>query len=769
MKNKALTEIKETGQVDIKELFKILGRYKFFIPFIALLFGLAFGAYAYYQQNEYVSNTVVSIGAQQKSGAQKEDLLSMALGGSTVNLDTEIGIMTSRHIALNTLKKVDVTHKYYAINGFKRPVELYKNLPFEVIMIKGFNTPFTIYPIDNKTYKLEASGKDKNGTTWDENGIYTYNKEIKNAHYSFTLLSKDVNVLNAEKYRFIVLDTNKAVEYLYKHLNVEQLTEKSSLINIVYSDNVPLRTKDVANALATSYIQYAIESKTAEASSILEFIDQQLADIDNGLKESENELEQYKESISTVSLESKAKDIVEKLSDSEAELRKIEIKKKMLGTIYKKVKAGRNLETLSVSGLNLDESLDVLITKLQDALLERRPLLQAYTSKHRKVLSINRVINQLKKMIRINIETLKTHIDERRNLLAETVKDQKEMLGSLPESERRLGRLQRNFKVNEKVYSFLLEKRASAVIAKAGTISANKILDPAVLPEEAFAPKRKIMAIMGFILGLLLAIAYVLFREYLDTRVQGEEDIEKMTSLPLIGAIPSFSGSEGKAKVLEAPKSAASEAFRALRTNLGFLSQGKESFMITSTSTISGEGKTTISINLGAIMSLTGKRTIIVDLDMRKPQLHKRLQLSNLKGISSVLAKKEKLSDVIQHISHAEYAGLDFISSGPIPPNPSELIANGMMDEVINELKEQYDIVLFDTPPIGLVTDALLIMPKSDISLYIVRAGYSEKEFLKNVERINNEYDIKGFGIVLNDLKHEKIGYGYGHGYYEED
>ena len=769
MNNKALTEIKEVGQVDIKELFKILGRYKFFIPLVALLFGLLFGAYAYYQQNEYVSNTVVSIGAQQKSGAQKEDLLSMALGGSTVNLDTEIGIMTSRHIALNTLKKVDVTHKYYAINGFKRPVELYGNLPFEVIMTKGFNTLFTIYPIDSKTYSLESEGKDDNGSKWQENGIFSYNKEIKNEHYSFTLLAKDIKALTAEKYRFFVLDTNKAVEYLYKHLSVDQLTEKSSLINIVYTDNVPLRTKDVANALATSYIQYAIESKTAEASSILEFIDQQLADIDNGLKESENELEQYKESISTVSLESKAKDVVEKLSESESELRKIEIKKKMLGTIYNKVKAGRNLETLSVSGLNLDESLDTLITKLQDALLERRPLLQAYTSKHRKVLSINRVINQLKKMIRINIETLKTHIDERSTLLAETVKDQKEMLSSLPESERRLGRLQRNFKVNEKVYSFLLEKRASAVIAKAGTISANKILDPAVLPEEAFAPKRKIMAIMGFILGLLLAIAYVLFREYLDTRVQDEEDIEKLTSIPLIGAIPSFSGSEGKAKVLEAPKSAASEAFRALRTNLGFLSQGKESFMITSTSTISGEGKTTISINLGAAMSLTGKRTVIVDLDMRKPQLHKRLQLSNLKGISSVLAKKEKLSDVIQHISHAEYAGLDFISSGPIPPNPSELIANGMMDQVIRELKEEYDIVLFDTPPVGLVTDALLLMPKSDISIYVVRAGYSEKEFLKNIERINKEYDIQGFGIVLNDIKHEKIGYGYGHGYYEED
>jgi capsular exopolysaccharide synthesis family protein len=127
------------------------------------------------------------------------------------------------------------------------------------------------------------------------------------------------------------------------------------------------------------------------------------------------------------------------------------------------------------------------------------------------------------------------------------------------------------------------------------------------------------------------------------------------------------------------------------------------------------------------------------------------------------------LSDVIQHISHAEYTGLDFISSGPIPPNPSELIANGMMDQVIRELKEEYDIVLFDTPPVGLVTDALLLMPKSDVSIYVMRAGYSEKEFLKNIERINSEYDIKGFGIVLNDIKHEKVGYGYGHGYYEED
>lgn len=768
-KNGTLLDVKEVGEVDIKELFQTLKRHKFFIMFMGLLFTLIFSAYAYYQPNVYQADTVLEIGAGQKSAGQQEDILSMALGGGKVNLDTEIGIMMSRKVAINTLKNVNLTHRYYAINGFKRPVELYDTVPFEVLMTKGHNLLFTLTPINSKTYRLEVEGKEDNESSWSYDSVHEYNKEIKDSHFSFTLLVKDVRSLSAENYQFTILDTYKAIRYLHENLAVDQMTELSSLLQIRYQDTVPLRTKHVADELANSYIQHAIKSKTVEASSILEFIDQQLADIDNGLKESENELEQYKQSISTVSLTFKAEGVVEKLSQYETELKKIDIKKKMLDTIYKKVKAGTNLETLSVAGLDLDESLGTLVSKLQDALLERRPLLQQYTSAHRKVLSINRVITQLKKMIRINISTLKANIDQRQSLLAQNVNDQKEMLEALPESERRLGRLQRNFTVNEKVYSFLLEKRASAVIAKAGTISANSVLDEAMLPEKPIAPKRKVMVASGLLLGLLLGIAFVLFREYLDTRIKDEDDIKKVTSIPLIGTIPSFSGSEGKAKVLEAPKSAASEAFRALRTNLGFLSQGEDSLVIASTSTISGEGKTTISINLGAVMSLTGKKTIIVDLDMRKPQLHKRLQLSNLKGISSVLAKKEKLSDVIQHIQHAEYAGLDFISSGPIPPNPSELIEGDMMAQIIKELRSEYDIIFFDTPPVGLVTDALLILPMADVSLYVVRAGYSDKDFLKNIDRIVEEYDIKGLGIILNDVSYEKVGYGYGHGYYEEN
>ena len=764
-----LLDKRADGELDIKELFRTLKRHKLFIFLMGLVFTLIFAVYAYYKPNVYQADTILEIGPGQKQGSQKEDILSMALGGGKVNLDTEMGIVLSRKIALNTLKSVNLTHRYYAVNGYKRPVELYDSVPFEVLMKSGYNLKFTLTPLDKNRYSLVTEGKDYNGSSWSYKKVHVYNKEVKDIHFDFTLLVKDENLMSAETYTFTVLDNYKAIKYLHEHLSVDQLTELSSLLQIVYQDTVASRAKNIADALANSYIQHAIESKTTEASSILEFIDKQLADIDNGLKESENELEKYKQSISTVSLTFKAEGVVEKLSEYESELKKIDIKKKMLDTIYKKVRAGTDIETLSVAGLDLDESLTILIEKLQDSLLERRPLMQRYTAAHSKIVSINRVINQLKKMIRINIKTLKTNIDQRRELLSQNVNDQKDMLEALPESERRLGRLQRNFSVNEKVYSFLLEKRASAVIAKAGTISANRILDHSVLPKKALSPNRKIIVISGLILGLLLGMLSVLFREYLDTRIKDEDDLKKSTFVPLIGTIPSFSGSEGKAKVIDAPKSAASEAFRSLRTNLSFLSQRKDSLMIASTSTISGEGKTTISINLGAVMSLTGKKTIIVDLDMRKPQLHKRLQLSNLKGISSVLAKKEKLSDVIQHIQHAEYAGLDFISSGPIPPNPSELIESDMMDQIIKELRAEYDIVFFDTPPVGLVTDALLILPKSDVSIYVVRAGYSEKEFLKNVERIVEEYDVKGLGIVLNDVSYEKVGYGYGHGYYEED
>jgi len=249
--------------------------------------------------------------------------------------------------------------------------------------------------------------------------------------------------------------------------------------------------------------------------------------------------------------------------------------------------------------------------------------------------------------------------------------------------------------------------------------------------------------------------------EFVDDRIKNEEDIRQRSKLTLVGTIPHMSSKDDSIKVFESPKSVVSESFRALRTNLQFLHKKDGALLLSVTSTIGGEGKSTISSNLAAILSLTGKKIIILNLDMRKPTLHKIFSLSNNRGMSNILSGHSTLDEVIQETDHS---GISIISSGPIPPNPSELIESNEMIETIDKLKENYDVIILDTPPIGLVTDAMTLMKISDITLFVLRANYSKKIFLEDIQRITREHELQGVSLLLNGIKAYKDGYGY----YEE-
>jgi capsular exopolysaccharide synthesis family protein len=299
------------------------------------------------------------------------------------------------------------------------------------------------------------------------------------------------------------------------------------------------------------------------------------------------------------------------------------------------------------------------------------------------------------------------------------------------------------------------------------------MLDRALLPYAPIKPKRESIVVIGAFLGLLFGVLVAFISILLDTKIKDESDISQITDYPVLGLIPHFEeveeGWKGKIKVFDAVKSAVAEAFRHLRSNLQFIQKSEGTQVILLTSTVGREGKTTISVNLGAIMSLAKKRTIIINLDMRKPTLHERFDLPNQTGLSELINGRAKLKDVIQT---TRYPYLDIISSGAIPPNPSELIQSDVMYEILEALKQGYEMIILDTPPIGLVTDAKELMHYVDINIYIVRADYSKKEFLQNLKKFDHIEKIPNLGIVLNDVKRKKGHYGYysgyGDGYYDE-
>lgn len=755
----------EEDEIDLKEVFGTLYRYRYMILSLVILFTLASGVYAYFKPNVYKASATVEVGSE-TPGYGTQDILAMAMDQGSENVDTEMEIIKSRFVVELALKDVDLAHRYYTTRRYKE-VELYKESPFHVGMLKGYDVSFDLYPVDEEQYRLVVyEAEDENGSVWSYDKTLPYGKEIVTAHFHLNVIKS--KAAEDAQYRFTVIAPEKVAAFAQEGLSVAQTSKRSSILRISYEDNVALRARGFTNALAAAYIQQSIEKKTKEATRKLTFIDKQLKYITENLKSSAIKLEEFKKTSNTVSLSSKAESIIRQMSEYETKLAEISIEKEMLDTLYKQVKSGKNLESIAMVGIDKQKSaLPDMIKELQNAIIKKKILREDYTEMYPEVAKLRKTIVQLKKVIIATIKNLKKSIKEKQTLIEKSIAQQQKLLNKLPADERMFGQLQRKFAVNEKIYSYLLEKRSETAIIKASTVSKNRILDTALMPDEPIKPKRKLIVLVGLILGLILGIALAFLRAFLDDRIKTEDDVLHGTGVPLLGLIPNIKEESEKIKVFLSPKSAIAESFRNLRTNLQFMAKDRQAHVIAITSTVGGEGKTTICINLGGIMSMAEKKTIILNLDMRKPTLHQKFGLQNSKGMSTLLSGRTALGDVIQH---TEYEHLDIIASGPVPPNPSELIQNEQMEKVLEALREMYDVIILDTPPIGLVTDARTLMHFADTSIYVLRTDYSKKDFLRNIEKLSKE-EISGFGILLNDVKTGRngYGYGYGYGYYEEE
>lgn len=756
----------EEDEIDIKALFFSVYQYKLMILFFVLLFGLGSVYYAYFLPDIYRATASVKVGLDEEEYAK--DVISMAMGKGAVNAATEKDLIKSRYLSQKALQKVDFRKHYYTTINFKE-IELYKDSPIDVTLKLGYGISFEVEIIDNEHYRLIVKNhKRSDGSTLDYDQVHKFSQIVKTGDFELSLeLKKDMKGLN---YRFVV-DKEKQS---FGTVHVAQNLENSTILQISVEDTVPLRAKEYANALAEAYVEQNIENKTREAMQRLSFIEEQLKNVSKSIKSSANSLEDFRKESKIVNVERTSEIISSRLENYEAELMDLLVKEEMLNSFYKQVKSGKKIETLSIEGIeDKDSILAELMQKLQEAVVEQKELRQDYTNLHPLLQKLNRKIAQIKSTIINTADNLVKNVQKRKALLTENIKKQKELLNTLPENERKYGQLERKFKMNEEIRTYLLKRKAEAEMIRASTVSKNRMLDSALVPYAPIKPKRETLVLIGLFLGLVVGVIVALIRVFLDTKIQTESDISQSVEYPILGSIPHFDVVEeswkGKIKVFDAVKSSVAEAFRHLRSNLQFLRKQEGPQVILLTSTVGQEGKTTIAVNLGAIMSLSKKRTIIINLDMRKPTLHERFDLPNQTGLSELLNERVELHDVIQE---TRYPYLDIIPSGAIPPNPSELIQSKKIFEVLEQLKHGYDMIILDTPPIGLVTDAKELMHHVDINIYIVRANYSKKEFLDNLKKFDFVEKVPHLGIVLNDVKPKKGNYGYysgyGYGYYEE-
>ncbi len=747
---------------DANHFLKLFARNKLMTLLITSLFILGGLAYIYLATPVYetystieVSGDKLDIDIMNRKGYDKDSTL----------IDTEVEVLRSRKIISEAIDKIGYQVRYFQKSNYKTR-ELYKNSPIELSNLKVKNHEFYgvwfyLKAIDGERFKLYTKpdglidtlksmifGEDPTKVVLS--GEYKFGEKIDTPYFSVIINKK--GVVDGKTLIFEVMDKNSAIDAVSKNLSVFPVAKNGSIIKMIYQDNIPKRAKDFLDALMDTYISKSVSKNTTEASQALVFVDAQLKKVKEKLRKSAMKLENYKEENNLMNIDSESDVTIKQLSKYKSELSDLKIKENAFQSLYEEFKKGNYG---AVSSLARDYPvLETLLSDLQKAKSNKITLLTSFTESHPDVQKANEKIEDIKMALESAIESINDSLREKRRAIEDTLYSKETMLSKLPEKERELADLKRTYEVNQKTYQFLLEKQSEMSITKAAKVSSNRILDRPIVAKKPIKPNKAMALGVSALLGLLTSLFFMLLRDFMDNKIKSRDDLVSTSELPFYGIVPHVKSAD-KMFVLEDQQSVASEAMRLIRTNLEFVSTPNKSKVIVVTSTVPGEGKTTTATNLATVFGMSDKKTIVISLDMRRPMLHRVFALTNKVGMSTVLSNNSDLKEVIWE--HKKIKNLDIITSGPIPPNPSELIQAGKLDDIMEELRENYDYIIVDAPPIGALTDSILLMKLADISLVVFRSEFSEKEFISSLEDMVNSYGIENVGTVLNDVKPKNL------------
>lgn len=770
-----MNDIKNTvhDEINIKDVIKTVGKYKYLIFLITFIFVIMGGIFAYMKPNIYSTNIVMEITENKKSNAGADFMMEALAGGSSANLSNEIEIIKSSLIMQKAISSLDLNISYFSKKNFKN-LEYYKNSPF-IVKINYldkllYNRSFTLTPIDENTFNLQikqASSLSISGIlkkigisaySESEKIVYdkdhNFNEEIDTDLFKITI-NKVYNLDNKE-YSFKFSDNYTIYNSLKNSLTITQVSKGATILNVSIEGTNANRIKDILDAVYIKYKEEDIQRKNSEANLTLNFIDEQLSSINKNLNISATNLETFKEKNQFVELSDQAMKSTEQLSKYEGQVEELKTELNILLSLKEYIKSNTSLVGISITSVNfIDPTISSLLVKLQEETARKDSLLIDYTPIHPDIIKVNQNIKNLKNNIKITLDNNINQILNRKDSLDEIIAKYSKSITSLPKQEREYSKLTRLFKIDENIYSYLLQKKAESAILKSSTMSNTRLLDEGIINYNSIKPKRLMIVMISFILGLIVSLAYVFIREFFNNTISNSDDIERLSSVPIYGIVPEYKSQKSK-KLVE-------EAYRSIRTNLQFLPKHEKSNVIAITSSVSGEGKTITTSNLAKVIAQSNKSVVVLDLDLRKSSVHKDFNLPNVIGISNYLSGQNTLDEITNFVVEDN---VSVLTTGPLPPNPSELILGDKMKELIAILKEKYDYVLFDTPPVGLVTDAMILVNYADITFLVARAFYTRKEFVKNLDRLASEHHLNSFGIILNGVEiGEKYGYGYGSNY----
>lgn len=782
----------EEQSIDIKNLiFIFLDHWYWFL--IAGVVALAIG----YVINRYSTKVYQTTGTViVKDGRQGLDptmIMSNINFGNQQKLENEIAILNSYTLTERVVKKMGIEVTYYG-KGRISGSELYDDSPFEVefdrSVPQAVGLVYNISFNDDNYFTLSATSDYLSKYDFilcqrvvDSMGEINFSQQFKQGEWFETGYNR-LRIVLKEKYNPALLIGRNLSFWLnsypnivaqMKHFSVSASNKQSSVVIINMSGTNSKKIVDFTNTLMNEYVMSGLEKKNLVSENTIEFIDLQLGDIEESLSTAEKELKEFRQQNEFMNLDVQANQVYKVLQDLDRERAEMQVNvkiyKRLQDYIQSQIDDPENLAAPSTMGIT-DQLLNRLVTELVTLSQTKATQLLTLTEQHPQIMKLDEQIVTTKKTL---LETVNNLVENAQLSLREIEKRiaQTEMQSrAMPEKERQLLSYQRNFNLNDETYKYLMQRRAEAQILKASNTPDNEILDIARLETTRLVkPRSTTNYLIALIIGLLIPALYLFLKDFFNVTINDKKDLEKLTRFPIIGQVAQVDSTDPLV-VINTPKAPIAEAFRSIRTNIEFITQGKSKSTILVTGDMQGIGKTFNSINMASIYALYGKKTVLLGFDMRKPKLFQEFNLTNNVGLSSYLSNKEPLENIIQ--PSIKIPNLDIITSGPIPPNPAELIASEKCNELFAELKEMYDYIIIDTPPLGLVTDAYLLMRHTDVNLFIVRQGHTNKNIFGSIIRdledrgleaaivINGIQSAKGYGYRYGNYKY---GYGYGYAY----
>ena len=764
--------------VDIKQLIYIcLSHWYLFVigVVVALAIGFIINRYTPYQ---YQATGQVLIKNDQ--GFDPTAIMTSLTSGKT-NIENEIAILQSYSLTERTIKKMNLEVTYFEKGRFLTS-ELYKTSPFEVefdrTVPQAVGITYEISNFGEGTMELHGTADvltkydfvlcQTLSSTLSKIDITTKCKQgewIDNGYNRIRIVLNDRYNAETDKTRSLSFRLNSYPSLIgqMRTFTVAATTKQSTVASLVMNGNNPRKIVEFTNMLMTEYVNRGLELKNSVSENTIQFIDNELSGIQETLSSAESELKDFRTQNDLMNLDLQASQLYSQLQTLEKEKAEmsvnVKIYKRLQDYIKEQINDPENLAAPSTMGIT-DPLLNRLVTELVTLSQTKATQLLTQTEQHPQIVKLDEQIVTTKKTLLETINNLVSNaelgLEEINKRIAKSMSESK----VLPEKQQQLLNYQRNFNFSDETYRYLMQRRAEAQILKASNTPDNSILDEARIERVVItSPRTSMNYLIALILGLLIPALYLFLKDFFNVSINDRKDVEKLTSFPIIGQV-ALSSSKDPLVVVNSPKSPIAESFRSIRTNIEFLTQGKAKSTILVTGDMQSIGKTFNSINVASIYALYGKKTVLLGFDMRKPKLFKEFNLSNNVGLSSFLSNKESFDNIIQ--STSAIPSLDIITSGPIPPNPAELIASDKCQELFELLKERYDYIIIDTPPVGLVTDAFLLMKYSDVNLFIVRQAVTNKNIFGSIIKDFEKRNLN-VSIVINGIQTNK-GYGYGYG-----